>query len=239
MVTAPLILARHAYVCHADEHLVFLDLRQDKYLCLGREQSLAVRPFLTESAIIEHAAVRSMESGQCIDRALEVLVENGLLVDDRASGKDAAHVSAELPLSGMTVGAHGRPAVVKFRDVRNFFGAAVLASTRLRWNSLESTVRRVERRKGAAKRSAIDRYPRVREHTAVFHALRRYYPRDYLCLFDSLSLVEFLARYRVFPQWVFGVTMEPFRAHCWVQDGSAILNDTVENVRNYTPIMCI
>jgi hypothetical protein len=97
----------------------------------------------------------------------------------------------------------------------------------------------VERRKAAAQCNGIDRYPLVGKYTAAFHALRQYYPREYLCLFDSLALVEFLARYDVFPHWVFAVKMEPFGAHCWVQDGSVVLNDTVEYVREFTPIMVI
>ncbi|MEO1020428.1 MAG: lasso peptide biosynthesis B2 protein, partial [Pseudomonadota bacterium] len=64
-------------------------------------------------------------------------------------------------------------------------------------------------------------------------------PRPYLCLFDSLALLYFLARYEVFPQWVFAVQLKPFRAHCWVQSNSLVVNDVVANVRHYTPIMSI
>ena len=63
--------------------------------------------------------------------------------------------------------------------------------------------------------------------------------RSYLCLFDSLALIHFLARFRVFPDWVFGVTADPFEAHCWVQTGGVVLNDTVERVSAFTPIMSI
>jgi hypothetical protein len=180
-----------------------------------------------------------MVRGESETRVLQALVEGGLFVLDETSGKKAVLVNTEPPSTGITICDHAGPAAVKFQHVRNFFSAALLASMRLRWSSIECTVRRVERRKCAAKRSVVDRCPLVAEHTAVFHALRRYYPREYLCLFDSLALVEFLARYGVFPQWVFGVKLEPFGAHCWVQDGSTILNDTVEYVRKFTPIMVI
>jgi hypothetical protein len=239
MVTARLLLARHVYVCHANEHLVFLDLRKDEYLCLGREQSLALRPLLTEHGAFECSAARSMQSWPSVNCALQSLAERGLVVDDSAPDRDLVYVSSEPPSTGMSGRRHAPPVIVKFEDIRKFFAAAFLTSMRLRWSSLESTVRCVEIRKRAAKPSTVARGTIAGERTAAFHALRQYYPRDYLCLFDSLSLIEFLAQYRVFPQWVFGVTMEPFRAHCWVQEGSTILNDTIENVKNYTPIMCI
>lgn len=58
-------------------------------------------------------------------------------------------------------------------------------------------------------------------------------------MFDSLALLHFLARYRQFPRWVYGVKLKPFRAHCWVQAGDVVVNDIVDNVRGYTPIMSV
>jgi len=59
------------------------------------------------------------------------------------------------------------------------------------------------------------------------------------CLFDSLALLNFLASFSLFPQWIFGVQMRPFVAHCWVQHENAVLNDTPERVRDYVPIMSV
>jgi hypothetical protein len=38
---------------------------------------------------------------------------------------------------------------------------------------------------------------------------------------------------------VLGVKQGPFGAHCWVQHGSEILNDSVEEVLRYRPILVI
>jgi hypothetical protein len=73
----------------------------------------------------------------------------------------------------------------------------------------------------------------------VFERLRLFYPRSYLCLFDSLALIHFLARFDVYPDWVFGVNADPFEAHCWVQAGNVVLNDTVARVSGFTPIMVV
>jgi Transglutaminase-like superfamily len=59
------------------------------------------------------------------------------------------------------------------------------------------------------------------------------------CLYDSFAMLEFLARYGLFPYWVFGVRALPFAAHCWVQYRDTVFNDTVEHVRGYTPIMVV
>jgi hypothetical protein len=60
-----------------------------------------------------------------------------------------------------------------------------------------------------------------------------------VCLFDSLALIHFLAQYGLYPDWVFGVSADPFEAHCWVQAGQVVLNDTVERVSAFTPILTI
>jgi Transglutaminase-like superfamily len=38
---------------------------------------------------------------------------------------------------------------------------------------------------------------------------------------------------------VFGVNADPFEAHCWVQAGSVVLNDTLGRVSSFTPIMSV
>ena len=239
MLAQPPLLAKHAFVCQADEHLVFLDLKKDKYLCLGREHSISVQEMLMACSSIKDSVVRSKGLDRSEARVVQSLLESGLFVHDKASGKTAVFASTEPPSTGVMIHTHASPATVKFRHVSNFVRATMLASMRLRWSSIESIVQGVERRKRDVKCVVINPCTRVREHTAIFRALRRYYPRQYLCLFDSLALIEFLARYGIFPQWVFGVKMEPFGAHCWVQDGSTVLNDTAEFVRKFTPIMVV
>jgi Transglutaminase-like superfamily len=80
----------------------------------------------------------------------------------------------------------------------------------------------------------------VRQLVDIFGRLRVFlFSHNEECLHDSLALLEFLARYRIFPGWVFGVRARPFVAHCWVQYEDIVFNDTVEHVAGYTPIMVV
>lgn len=84
--------------------------------------------------------------------------------------------------------------------------------------------------------------PDVNEAVSLALTFRRYrplFPRDYLCLFDSLALMHYLARCKVYATWVFGVREDPFSAHCWVQVDSTVLNDYCDRVAEYTPIMSL
>jgi hypothetical protein len=59
------------------------------------------------------------------------------------------------------------------------------------------------------------------------------------CLYDSLTLVSYLALEGQFPRWVIGVQTNPFGAHSWVQCGATVLNDQHERVRRFRPILVV
>src|SRR6185437_1323487 len=101
-------------------------------------------------------------------------------------------------------------------------------------------VRRVERRR--ARRSGVARYSVERTRSLIegFRYLKPFiFSARERCLFESLVIIDFLAHHGVFANWVFGVRTAPFAAHCWVQQGEYLLNDSFEHVRSYTPIMSI
>jgi hypothetical protein len=80
----------------------------------------------------------------------------------------------------------------------------------------------------------------VTELFRVFRWLRLWsYTAAGACLFDSLVASEFFLRHRIPTTLYLGVQSKPFGAHAWVQWHDVVVNDTVENVRRYTPIMSI
>jgi hypothetical protein len=99
----------------------------------------------------------------------------------------------------------------------------------------------VERVRGRPRRTPVSvTHRELAELVGAFLTLRPFFfaAKD-ACLFDALSLSEFLATYGVFPNWVFGVQSRPFAAHCWLQLDGLVLNDTIEHVERYTPIMVV
>lgn len=59
------------------------------------------------------------------------------------------------------------------------------------------------------------------------------------CLVRSLAFVSVCIDLRQDVSLVLGVTTSPFAAHCWVQRDDCVLNDTVERVRPFTPILVV
>jgi hypothetical protein len=122
--------------------------------------------------------------------------------------------------------------------IARFYRASLSAAAKLRYWPIEKTVRSVQARRHAnSNGSALCDSPRAKELTTEFNVLRSFFPRRYLCLFDSLALLDFLAQYELYPTWVFGVKLNPFGAHCWVQTGDAVVNDDLEYIRNFSIIL--
>lgn len=80
---------------------------------------------------------------------------------------------------------------------------------------------------------------RIVQAATLFHRARLYAPIGTRCLMDSIALCRFLARRHLHAEIILGVTNDPFAAHCWVQAGDMVLNDTVGNAMAHTVIRVI
>ncbi|OIQ70741.1 hypothetical protein GALL_476450 [mine drainage metagenome] len=80
---------------------------------------------------------------------------------------------------------------------------------------------------------------RTRDLTAAFQACQPWIPFQGACLYRSFLLREALRRLGEPVWWVFGVQTWPFEAHCWLQVGDVVLDDWVERVVAYTPILAV
>ena len=73
-----------------------------------------------------------------------------------------------------------------------------------------------------------------------FMAARRLVPVAANCLLDSISLARWLgASAPADTALVFGVKLDPFGAHCWLQSGELLLNDRIEHVARFTPVRVV
>lgn len=62
-------------------------------------------------------------------------------------------------------------------------------------------------------------------------------PGQGLCLYRAYTLRRFLRAGGVDADWVFGVRTWPFSAHCWLQRDDLLLDDDLDRVGLYTPIL--
>lgn len=238
------LLASHVYVCITDDHGVLLDLKRDKYVGIARGQMKALAACVKgwPGAGEDGASAQSSPF-------IKNLLTSGVLTTDSARGKAAQPVAVPRPEKTLTrpdlaMSADAdlfemRPAINSGHLV-NFLRASIAARLALRWRPIASVVAKVRARKVFSGATHSADPEAIRALVAAFVYLRPllFTTKD-ACLADSLALVLFLAHYRLFPNWVFGVQTGPFAAHCWVQDNDVVLNDTPDHVRRYTPILVV
>jgi hypothetical protein len=233
-------LATHVFVCRDEDYIVVLDLKQDRYFALDAAKTAVLSTVVPGWPA---AAQQATDAAVCgaTEEALRPLLLRGWLLEESKGGKEATPVRRPRPERQLTGDGDSRAEKVGLRTLFAFVVASIFAKAALRFWPFDRVVRRVAQRKTRYSNANVPLgLERARRLTEAFERMRVFlFSSRNECLHDSLAVLEFLARYRIFPSWVFGVRARPFAAHCWVQDAEVVFNDTVENVSTYVPIMAI
>jgi hypothetical protein len=242
-------LSPHVHLCVAGKQVVLLDLERDKYLALSHAHPVGqwVRgwPAAPEQAPGTPDEDAPVAAPGAENRLLGKMIAQRMLVTDPALGKIAAPiVTNEAKVALVEPQLHERLRATG-GQFWNLFRAHAMAKWSLkRWPIKEVVEAARLRKKRASAGPALVRpdldIERVRALVAAFLYLRPLlYTAHNACLLDSLTLTRFLALYGVFPDWVFGVKTEPFYAHCWVQQGDCVCNDSPDYVGEFAPILVL
>lgn len=231
LAAAPLTLAQHAFVCRCDREVVILDVRRDRYLAVDAVRHAAL------AALVQDWPACNDESGS-VDATptlslAKSLLSLGVLTQAPQTGKSASPLRAVVARSECNQSTHAG-----LRTLFAVLSATLIASLILRWLPFERVIARVRKRHSTPHGSTDT--DELRELVGQFQYAHSWlFSSDRRCLHESLALLEFLARHRHFPDWIFGVHTTPFAAHCWLQHEDVVVNDSLENVAQFTPIMMV
>lgn len=226
------------FYCIANDHMVFLDLPRNRYLCLGSRDTQILLRLMSKDAQTAMQRFRRIARTSDERRVLHALYSNNLIGNSGLAALSMRSPPLTAPSTSLLQMKTSGDAEAWFGHFLPFLYAAVSASWKLRTYSMQRLVHTVRERR-AEKNTRPRRKRQLRALVMAFHQLRPLYFRRYLCLYDSLALLEFLRLFDLHPQWVFGVATKPFSAHCWVQSDDMVLNDAVERVQHYSPIMAV
>lgn len=211
------------YFCRSGDRAVFLDLRTGRYFTLPKQIDAAFQ------ALVEGEPAVFDESG--FDR----LTKLGLLTEWPGKARPEPCSLMYQPRDSMLDAAIPRAGLWSLTTASI---ALARAETELRVVALHRIITGVIR----TKNSGILHGGAPSEPTGTagaFAALTRWISARDRCLPRSIAMTRLLFSEGVPVDMVFGVASRPFRAHCWVQLQSTVLNDRLENVQNYTPILVI
>jgi Transglutaminase-like superfamily len=233
-------LAEHVRACRIGDQIIFLDLREGKYIGVGGAQV----PALCSAIFGPWAADDRQDTPRGADLPAECLrrLRQQRLLSD-APAAETARTLPELPepTASLTVDECAGDVDFDWRHLVRLWRATFVTAAWLRRYSLADIATRVAALRSRhseageplavdATRVAVEVYTRLRPFALTAHDR---------CLNDSLALIHFLATQGLFARWVIGARVHPFGAHSWVQSGGVVLNDLPERVRHYQPILVV
>lgn len=197
---------------------VFLDVRSDRYV--EAKGSL-------HSAMV--ALLDGSELAPSDHKALEPAVADGLLIRTgtpfRLSIPEPSPTRSLLDASASPA---GKPPLRLWRDIAQI-------RRRLQQGGLAELILELTPPEQGGAMPPADLHKQVMR----FLGQRQWVPIAPKCLWDSLALVRFLARHDLPATLVFGVKLDPFAAHCWVQADGLLLTDSPDRVGAFTPLLAV
>ena len=226
-----------------------LDLARDKYLGLGPLESELLAgvvsgwPTPSWTPVLDGAETREVARRLC-----ELLAADGVLVSGGGTRTIPAieNIRIDMQADWVSVGdeleARGR---LRAQHVLLFIWAYLTAWYSIRRRPLLQTVETVRAKKRSGLSAACATRPgndifRVAAMVDVFRRLRPWvFTPEGRCLVHALTLVNFSRSWQIYPDWVIGVSTQPWGAHSWVQWGNFLIDTNPEKVCQYTPILVV
>lgn len=224
----------HIRHCDVDEGGVVLNLRTEKYIALPPPARDALDS-------VSRGASFDARENPATTEIIQALLAAGFITATKEEGP-LPRLSQPRPSESLFETLHGA-ACPRFRwtDVAAFLAAYTSAACKLKLLRFDHVLQSMHARKSTIVPSVRNRdreYIRQLVNAFRWQRLWTYTGTDQ-CLLDSLVLIDFLCRFNVAAILVLGVQSKPFGAHAWVQWQDKILNDTLEKVSRYTPILTL
>ncbi|PKP92523.1 MAG: hypothetical protein CVT77_08680 [Alphaproteobacteria bacterium HGW-Alphaproteobacteria-16] len=203
--------------CRVDGRFVFLDLPRDRYFCLSPK---------ADEAFLDITAGRS-------PRSMMPALRDGLLCE-AANGARPIACAAPAPRVSM----QERSDTVAWTSVLGALSRRSACRIWLRSRSLQLVLDGLKARK-SSRAAVVLPAEKVSRVAAAYRRAGMFVSAQDQCLATSLAVAWELAGYGAAPHLVLGVKLRPFQAHCWVQIDDVVVNDQLDTVRLFTPILIV
>ncbi|WP_380879401.1 hypothetical protein ACFB49_22000 [Sphingomonas sp. DBB INV C78] len=203
----------HVVAIHTD--LVILDAPHDDYFCIV-------------DALTDHGPDPVLKEG-----AAAALVDAGLL---------RATAGATIPLDRLLPAPmrdwHDLPPAGPVRitaiDVARFVAALIWSRTHFGRHRLPGLMKLLA---GQGDRVTAPCLNELSAAVRKFQTMMMWLPVRPLCLFHSFLLLRFLRLSHLSADWIIGVQLYPFQAHCWLACGDIVVGDDAHRLGAYRPIL--
>ena len=216
-------LREGVHYCVANQRVALLDLNANALFCLP--------PDLDDS----------FQSWACGDTdqayKLEPLFDRGILV--RTNSEQAPAPCPKLTFPRRTWDPFLAPSP-SAPGVLAAVGTQVATMAALKLMPISRLLKRMASRKQAAiLRADPTADPKALRALTEMAASRAFVATQDKCVRWSIAMSRHLRGAQAYPELVFGIRLEPFSAHAWVQFEDMILSDTADHAAQYTPLLVV
>ena len=223
-------------MCLCDGNLVILDARQGSYSYLPPDDAQTVLTYLSRA---QNSKPTRHDESTPNTPVIRSLIENGLLTTSFEDAKDLTLNSPTPPQTEITGSGRLHYPIVTPIDFLRFVFALITSLATWKLIPFRYHKRLLTKKRQYNPLREAD-FERISHLIDIFNFLAPFfYTQKDRCFLNSLVLARFIRMYGLDASWVFGVTMNPFRAHCWVQAGDILLNESLYRTQFYTPILSI
>lgn len=230
----PFQLASGVSLTFVNEIAVFLDLRSDQYVALAPDLSSILRR--TGQGQEVHLSERMALHAPALDKLLDFTTASGSPFETCQLAHPVIRRSPEEMKAGLIPIFRAAWCRAKARVMLRLVGPFRTTQYLSRRSASAIGDRNLEDQSTATAAKGSSCVDRV---LAAHGRLDAAFGNADKCLARSIALFEHLCAFGIRPTLVAGVRIAPFTAHCWVQLDGALLNDEIDNVRVFQPILVI
>ncbi|MEN5169792.1 lasso peptide biosynthesis B2 protein [Brevundimonas pondensis] len=204
-------LAQTVRAAKVGSDLILLDLATDGYLLVPNCDDVRIE-------------------GGTVEAPMDLMLE--LAASELLQSGQARHLRPPpppIPLLRLPEAPVSKPSVA---DMAAF--AVLWADTVRRKPTIQTLARQFADRQGRR-----DDLAAISARVALFRQMLPCAPAVGACLFQAELLLRFLNAADLDAEWVFGVRVWPFLAHCWLQVGEHCVSQAPDTLAIYRPIMAI
>jgi len=208
--------------CSGDGRVVFMDLPADRYFRLRPEDERAFRDWV--------------QSGAAPQEDPGGLIAAGVLVPCDAPHPPLAMTAIALPTVDLAEQDDER---ARASDIMRGLVAQRRAKIAVRRGELSRLIAAIRTRPTPGRAPVGDADRVASRIAAAFAAPPLCFGKSGQCLPRALAAFALCRRGGIVPTLVFGVRLEPFAAHCWLQIGATMIVGDLDQARMFTPILVV
>ena len=210
--------------CDIDGRTIFLDVRRDRYLMISPD--------------LEQHFQKISAGVQLGYNDLHALLRTGLFDCSTQNTCSVSSPTLAYPQRAITVSSIHIKMRSKF-GIQWIWAATCLLI-------FHATIKHLSLKRSLALAELLSWVPFVRLTQssnaiaiATFQRASILFPKGDRCLPEALALFSYLGRLRPPAKIVFGVSINPFQAHCWLQEEDLVLGQDIEDVLPFRPILAM